>query len=384
MYKSIFTAPKLSKAKKGWYVHFRYNGQQKRYKKGLNRIKNLKDRELYFNELKRQLHEKLKKGWNPNDVTQSFFDDMYICDALDFSLNKKKMSIAPKTYSGYKGTVKYVKMAIDELSLNYLVIDEVKRRHIRLIIEKGQQLRKWSNKTYNQNLNYLSAIFDELLHWDIIEINPCTKIRRLKVEESIANRVPTSQEHQTIKTELSLNHPFFCSFIETEYHTGIRPKEILSIQLNMIDLENREINLPPVITKTKTRKRKVIINNHLFELFYAMELHTYPQDYYLFGSYREKGRGNNGRKLDFIPGPTQLKRDTATKRWKKIVKDGLGIDVNMYAYKHKGADDKILNGVDLDSLRNQLGHSTKKMTSTYAREIKGVYKKDIIDNSPEF
>lgn len=106
--------------------------------------------------------------------------------------------------------------------------------------------------------------------------------------------------------------------------------------------------------------------------------------FYLFGSYREKGRGNVGKYIDFIPGPTPIKRDTATKRWQKIVKIKLGIDVNMYAYKHKGADDKLIAGINLDSIRNQLGHSTKKMTSTYAKGITGVYKKDIIDNSPEF
>jgi len=31
MNKSIYTIPKLCKAKNGWYVHFRYNGVQKRH-----------------------------------------------------------------------------------------------------------------------------------------------------------------------------------------------------------------------------------------------------------------------------------------------------------------------------------------------------------------
>ncbi len=376
-----FSIPKLCKSKTGWYVHFRFYGKQQRFK-GFGTIDCLEERELYYNELARELHKKLKTGWNPLDNVTT--DSMFFQNAIDFALEKKKGSITKKTYSGYSGTANFIKKAIDTLSLNYLKIHEVKRAHIRTVLDEAKEQRSWSNKSYNKNLNYLSALMDELLHWDIIEINPCTKIRRLKQEESVSNRVPTPEEHQKIKTELSLKHPFFCSFIETEYHSGARPAEILQIKLSMIDLKNREINLPPVITKTRTKKRKVIINNHLLEVFLQMQLHTFPKDYYLFGSYRQSGRGNNGNKLDFIPGPTRIKPDTATKRWKRIVKDGLGINVNMYAYKHKGADDKLIAGVDLDSIRNQLGHSTKKMTTTYAREITGIYKKDIIDNSPEF
>ena len=384
MQKSIFSIPKLCKAQKGWYVHFRYNGKQKRYKIGFNNIDNLKERELYFNELARQLHKKLKNGWNPFDENSTGEESLLFCYALDFALEKKKPRIAPKTYAGYKSTISFIKKSIDILSMNYLNIHEVKRVHIRSIIEQTKDTRKWSNKSYNKNLNYLSAIMDELLHWDLIEINPCTKIRRLPEEESIFNRTPTDEEHKKIKKELSKNHQYFCNFLEVEYYTGIRPKEILSIQLYMIDLDNREIHLPPKITKSGTKKRVVVINNHLYNLLLDMELSMYPKEFYLFGSYREKGKGNVGKFLDFIPGPTKIKRDTATKRWKRIVKDGLKINVNLYAYKHKGGDDKLKAGVNLDSIRNQYGHSDKKMTERYAKGIKGIYKQDIIDNSPEF
>lgn len=384
MLKSVYSKPKLCKSKSGWYVHFRFNNRQKRYKLGLNLIENEKEREQEFNVLAKVLEKKLKNGWNPFDDISPEEDSFRLVEALDFALKKKKNVIAPKTYSGYKGTVTFIKAAISALCIDYLEVKNVKRSHIRTIIEKAKEQRKWSNKSHNKNLNYLSAIMDELLHWDIIEVNPVTKIRRLPEEESISNRTPTEKEHKIIKCELKTNHSYFYNFIETEFHTGIRPKEILSIQLNMIDLENREIHLPPKITKSGTKKRNVVINNHLYKMLSDMELSMNPQNFYLFGSYREKGRGNVGKHLDFIPGPTPIKRDTATKRWKRIVKDKLGIDVNMYAYKHKGADDKLLAGVELDSIRNQLGHTTKKMTTTYAKGITGVYKKDIIDNSPEF
>jgi len=385
MMNTIYTIPKLCKAKGGWYIHLRYNGIQKRYKFKLNYIQNLEVREREFKMLRNALHKKLKEGWNPLvpdlEIEQN---DILLIDALEFALEKKKSNISPKSYSGYKGTVKFIKESIVKLHMEYLTIDETKRIHIKRIAEKAKQLNKWSNKSYNKNLNYLSAVIDELLEWDILEYNFVHKIKRLPVEESTANRAPELLEHQMIKKELMVNHPYFYNFLETEYHTGIRPKEILSIQLNMIHLDVREIRLPPKITKSGIKKRNVIINNHLHKMLSEMDLSMYPEDFYLFGSYRENGRGNVGKHLDFVPGPTPIKRDTATNRWKRIIKDGLGIDINMYAYKHKGGDDKLIAGIDLDSIRNQYGHSEKKMTERYVKQIKGVYKKDIIDNSPEF
>ena len=60
------------------------------------------------------------------------------------------------------------------------------------------------------------------------------------------------------------------------------------------------------------------------------------------------------------------------------------IDVNLYSYKGKGGDDKLKAGVSLDSIRNQYGHSTKKMTEIYVKEVTGFYKKDILKNSTNF
>ena len=206
----------------------------------------------------------------------------------------------------------------------------------------------------------------------------------LPVSESNYHKSANDDEHLIIKECLSKHHPDYYNYIRTLYHTGARPIEILSIQLNMVNLENREINLPPIVTKTGIKYRDIIINDYLMHIFMKMEILKYPDDFYLFGSYRQKGKGNIGKHLDFIPGPTPIRRDTATNRWKRIVKDGLGIDVTQYSYKHKGGDDKLIAGVNFDSIREQFGHTTKKMTKTYVKKIKGVYKKDIIDNSPDF
>ncbi len=384
MKKSIYSTPKLCKANQGWYVHFRYAGVQKRYKMKLNYISNLREREREFNMLRRALHQKLKDGWNPLiPETESDDERMTFMAALDFALEKKKGTVASKTLSGYRGSVKFYKQAIKNLRYDYLTISETKRAHIRKMANEAKQIRGWSNKAYNKHLNHIKALLSELIQWDIIEVNPAHRIKSLPVSESRANIPATAEQHIRIKEHLKANHLNFYRFITVIFHTGIRPKEILNTRIKMVNLKRQQIILPPEITKTDM-ERVVPINNYLMATFEDMKVSDFPSDYFLFGSYRKPGRGNAGSREDFIPGPTMIKRDTATKRWKRIVKDALGINVNMYSNKHAGANAKIMAGMDLDTLRELYGHTSKLMTLRYAKVVKEVYRKQIIEQSPEF
>lgn len=381
--KSNYSIPKITKSKY-WYVHFRYNGKQFRYKYGLNLIPDEVEKEKEFNLLRSALHEKLKGGWNPQiPEIISLKNDLSFLSALDFAIEKKKPSLVKKTYSSYSGTVRFIKTATKKIGLEHLEISDTKRAHIKLIMENAKDQRKWSNNAYNKHLNHLKAILSELIQWDIIETNPAHKIKNLPVQESDANKPASANDIEKIKKELETNYYDFWIFCLTIFHTGIRPEEITKMTLGMIDLKNHEIILPAEITKTK-RKRIVPINQHLLEYYKKMNFENLPKDYYLFGSYRESGKGNVGKFKDCVPGPTKMNRDTATKRWEKIVKKGLGIEMNLYAMKHLGADRKILAGLELDSLRELYGHTSHLMTEKYAKVVKEVHRKNILEKSPDF
>jgi len=329
------------------------------------------------------LLRKLKDDWNP-DFENATKTKYTFVDSLNDGLKNKEDSTSKKTYNEYSSSIKSIITVINEINIGYKFIEDVKRADLRNILRIAKKNNNWSNHNYNKRLDHLSAVLSELVDLDILEYNPAHKIKKLPVSKNNKYRTPTNEEHKKIKENLKAIHPYFCNYVEAEYHTGARPFELLEIQLHMIDLPNREINLPPEITKGKIKSRDIIVNDYLFNMLSNMNLKQYPQDFYLFGSFRQKGKGNKGKHIDFIPGTTKIKRDTATKRWNRIVINGLNIKVHLYAYKHKGGDDKVINGVDLDSIREGMGHSDTRMTKTYVKKIQGVYKKDIIDNSPEF
>jgi integrase len=385
--KSIYSIPKVVKyddPSKPWFVYFRYDGKLYRYKYGINYITNLKKREIEANLLRDALLEKLKDGWNPNvpDLI-SAQSNFTLSEALDFSLEKKKLTLADKTKIDYSCTVKFSKEAIKTLQLNNLPIVVTKRIHIKLILEKIKEQRKWSNKAFNKNLGYLKAILSELMQWDIIENNPAHGIRSLKVGEIIANTPATDEEVKLIKEKILSEFPSFYIYIISIFHTGIRPDELLHIQLKMVDLAKNQIILPPEITKTDIG-RIVPINQFLKSHLEKLEFSKLNPEYYLFGSKREFSNRGLKKDLDFIPGPNRLNRDCASKLWRKLIKDGLNIKTTMYSLKHLGADKKILAGVDLDALRELYGHTSKRMTLRYAKIVKEVNRNQILEKSPDF
>jgi integrase len=384
--KSIYTTPKIVKyddLNKSWFVYFRYNNKLFRYKCGINYIDSYKKREAEIEALRDALHLKLREGWNPLIPDLVIDQSLTLSEAIDFSIEKKKPNIASKTLSGYKGTIKFIKNAIEALSLNDLVITDTKRAHIKLIMEKASEQRKWSNKAYNKHLNHLKAILSELIQWDIIETNPAHKINNLKVSITRANVPASEKDMKIIANELSTKHHNFWIFLLTIFYTGIRPEEILKLKLSYIDLENNEIIIPAELTKTDI-ERIVPINPNFKICLEKMHLYKYPKSYYLFGSFREPGKGNIGKYNDFIPASTKLKRDTATKRWKKIVKDQLGIDMNMYAMKKHGANKMILSGVAIEAIKDLFGHTSQVTTEVYITNLKELNRKQIMEKAPAF
>ncbi|QGK72859.1 tyrosine-type recombinase/integrase [Flavobacterium sp. SLB02] len=385
--KSIYTIPKIVKyddLSKAWFVYFRYDKKLFRYKFGINYINSYKKRLVEAESIRDALHQKLKESWNPNipDLINTY-NNMLFSEALDFSIEKKTPNLGSKTLCSYKSTSKFIKEALKATNMDNLLIAETKRIHIKLIIEKTKEQRKWSNKSFNKNLGYLKAILSELMQWDIIENNPAHGIKSLKVGEITAFTPATDDEIKLIKQKILSEFPSFYIYIISIFHTGIRPEELLHIQLKMIDLKKSQIILPPGITKTDI-ERIVPLNPFLKAYLEEMNLSQHNQDFFIFGSKREHTNRGLKKELDFIPGPRRLNRDCASKLWRKLIIDGLKINVNMYSLKHLGANKKILAGVELDALRELYGHTSKMMTLRYAKVVKEVNRNQIMEKSPDF
>lgn len=398
-----FTDPKICNHSndllKSWFIYFEvYNlvtlqTIRKQFRGGINYFPTVKGRTRAAKTLANVWREKLKRGWSPFYNAAPQLNRMNINEALTFALGKCSVSIS--TRRCYKTTVTFIKEASEELGMQYQPIIQVKRQHIKLLLEECK--KKWTNSGFNKHAGYLSAVFEQLVDWQIIEYNPAKKIKTLPVAETRKYVPLTGPEKDRLREYLFIHHYRFFVYLMVLYHTGIRPKEILMLKIKDIDLSRQIITIMPIIeaenSKTKTI-RYVPISNQLLPFLRELQLHNYDQYYYIFGSPYEPGRGNKGSaagKLTgamhpdyFKPSLTKIKRDTVTRLWNTVVKGKLKIDKYQYALKHTGCDDKLLAGIDLDSLKELYGHASKYMTEKYASVLMQLHFKKVQENSPAF
>ena len=408
----IYTEPQLygEDISKPWFVGFEITNTltgktaRPQFRGGINYYHDPFDRIRAGKELVKTWKEKLKAGWNPWSVVEPAeapsdiedLDGITFNKALDFSLAKYKA--APATIGAYTTCVTYIKKAATALKLGNIPASDIKRRHIMFMLEYCTGKLGWSNAAHNKNLGFLHAVLEKLIKWEIIEYNPSGKIDELTVTETQKFVPLTEDEKKSLQEHLFVNHYPFFVYLMMIYHTGMRPKEVLALQIKDIDLAAQLITILPDLQQenSKTKKiRKIPINKYLAPFLRELRLEDHPISHYIFGSplgpggNRGKGSATNGakgasRQDYFLPSPTRIKRDTATKLWKKIVWEKLKIKKYQYAMKHTGGDDKILAGMDLDALKELYGHSSKFMTEKYTSKIKEVRRKHIMEHSPDF
>lgn len=404
-----YTTPKIATKGKDWFVYFRFYHAGKwhlrKLREQLNRIPDKKERKRHFEVLCDIRTEWLSAGWNPiidpefkarNIIKSAKLAEMTFNEAMSFAIEKKKPDLASKSYTDYNNVLSIVKdMAIDT-GIGNLPVTSIERPQIMDLLEKIFKKRKFSNSRYNFYLVTIQAMFSKLETWTVVKYNPALKIEGKPVAGSDKYKVFTPKEKEDIAKCLIEKHPPFFVYLQTIYHTGIREKELLLLQVKDIDLIERSITITPDLERenSKTKDiRPIPISNALLPFFEAMNLENYPRDYYVFGSPFEPGKGNKGAKdgvlgamrSDFLtPSKYHARRNTVTNLWDKLIKEGLGIDKYLYAAKHTGADDKIRAGIELDALRNLYGHRSKYMTEKYAKAIMEIRNGKIREQSPSF
>ena len=90
--------------------------------------------------------------------------------------------------------------------------------------------------------------------------------------------------------------------------------------------------------------------------------------------------------------PKVVKYDDLNKSWyvffrynRQLFRFKFGINyIKNYNKRLAEANAKILAGMDLDALRELYGHTSKLMTTKYATVVKEVYRKQIMENSPDY
>jgi integrase len=427
MVKQGFTSPKLfdysGDLSKEWYVGFRYTDPSTGIRKpiqirlGINFHRELSTRKKEGNAVKKLIEDALNQGWNPQReriedhivrttspshlITQKPFNE-----ALQFAYDSKEPNLSGKSKDDIKGVLKFAKEAAVKISFANMPISDVESTHVKLLLtqigkdrqdaynenrerklqkllakgldlEKANRLtgppKKWSGNSYNKYREYLQILFSELEELRALKYNPCLKISSKPEIRTNIHRHPTEIEYSLIKKTLSEKHPMFGVYYATLVLTGIRPGELFGIQIKDFDRLNQCFDVHETEGGSKTRSfRKVPIPNTLLKHLGKLNLDNYAPEDYIFTD-------------NFLPGKNRKNRaDYATKIWKKLIKDGLGIKVSMYSGKGKGGEMKRNAGIELGVVSGGFGHSSYGMSRIYLHGEQDRMNQQIIDKTPDF
>lgn len=395
-YKPARLYPLKGKLDQDWYVYFEILNDAGAFEKfkirvNINRIKNLKDRKAYGIALVTKVNELLMRGINPLEAKAIPRDPVHdpgeeirmmrIIDGLKWAKEKHDASMGPTTRNEYRNILVHIYKGITDIGYSNLTVGEFRKAHLRVVMDHVQQERKLSNNRYNTFIECLRGVYKEFVRYDAFDVSPISQFEHKKEAEAKSFEKLTDTEKKIVYDHLKKVYPEFLTYFLLIYHTALRPKELMALQISNFYLQEEAFKISPeetvilkneVHSKTKTRvSRYVAIPGEAMELLLAMELEKFPKEYYIFS------RG-------FKPGPFVQQRKRATEIWAREVIKNLGIDKKMYGGKGLGLGDKVKSGVPIEALKNQAGHTDQKMTEVYTSEHKKKLARELKDKAKGF
>jgi len=198
-----------------------------------------------------------------------------------------------------------------------------------------------THSTINTYLRVLKRMFNIAMTWGYAQSNPVRKVRMYSEAEARRDRVLNHDDEVRL---LKSANKKLRQIIIFALNTGMRRGEILNLKWEDIDLEGRTI----LIKKSKSGKpRKVPINSRLFE-----KLIKWKEE-------------NNNSHFLFTSSKTGKPFKTVRKSWDSACKAANIKNLRFHDLRRTFGSRLALAGVDLNRIKELLGHASVKTTEIY-------------------
>ncbi|HCE4574142.1 site-specific integrase [Vibrio parahaemolyticus] len=209
-------------------------------------------------------------------------------------------------------------------------------------------------------VNRLRAAFNRAVEWEFIDSHNLrsvklikqdnTRIRYLSKEEEqrlfdgIQDRNQSVRESDKTKAQLEFVD-FFEPLVVTAMNTGMRKGELLTLKWEHVSLPNRYLTIHSENAKSK-KTRTIPLNDTVLNLFERWRAQNSDADYVFV---------SNNQPIEFFQYP-----------WQALLKEADIENFRFHDLRHHFASKLVMAGVDLNIVRELLGHADLKMTLRYA------------------
>ena len=280
---------------------------------------------------------------------------------LEFLQNEKKMST--NTLQSYERDVLQFSKYLDEKKMNY---SKVKTEDIKEYLKHLQEMGK-KTSSISRSLASIRSFYQYELRNKKIKINPTENVQAPKVEKH-APSILSSQEIELLldqPKDVDLKGTRDKAMLEFAYATGMRVTEIISLNIEDVDLENAN-----VVCKSAVKQRTIPLG--------TLSLKALKE-------YIEEARPILVRDEDEKALFVNINGGRLTRQgfWKiiKYYKEQAHItkDITPHVLRHSFATHLLQNGADLKSIQTMLGHSDISSTQVYMQfqddSIRNIYRK---------
>jgi integrase len=306
---------------KNWYIDYYVKGWRKRRKIGPS--KKLAEQVL------QDVHLKIAKGeylgvYDEKKIPFEEFSQQY----LDFSKANKAWSTQQRDRFS-------VAQLISIFASKYLF--EITPRMIEKY--KAERLKKVAPATVNRELACLKHMFTKAIEWGYVKANPIKTVKLLKEPPGRLRYLNPDEA----KALLDSCRDYLRSVVVTALNTGMRKGEILTLKWKDVDLRNRKVT----VRKSKNNEIRVIpINQTLYEEL--SRLSGQSDSEYVFSN-------GDGQKFGDIK-----------KGFAMALKRAEIEDFHFHDLRHTFGSHLVMQGIDLRTVQQLMGHKDIKMTMRYA------------------
>ena len=232
--------------------------------------------------------------------------------------------------------------------------------------------------TINRQLASLKAALSKAVTWGVIPEHPLANMKLLKVDNNPITRFLSDDEEISLRNALDVRDEetrlkresankwrqvrgykqmkaytadespdHLKPMVILTMNTGLRRGELFNLRWSNVDLDHRNLTLAGSNTKSG-KTRQIPLNDEAIEVLQQWESQSDKKKGLVF-------TGKSGGKL------TDIK-----KSWRGVLQDAGINNFRWHDLRHHFASRLVMSGVDLNTVRELLGHSTITMTLRYA------------------
>lgn len=344
-----------SNLKKDWIIYYHYfcdeypTGKPIRFR-GMNHEKTLEGRQRATQMLIDAEIENLKKGFNPVtrelESTVDYLNEKTpFLKSLDFAY--KKLKCSDPTKDQIRLAIERITPTCKKTGLAAKEISTVRRRDVKIMLDELVESGA-SHDKYNRVRSYLLMLYNYFVQIEIFEFN---YVRDIEILHHVPakKRIFRADDKKVFAKLESTNYNLwrFCTIF---YFSGCRISELRNVEISKISLENNYFTVFVKKGKIYEDVRKPI-NKKVHHLWKEL-LSTAAGNKYLFGN-------------NFTPAEKPCSKPSFDNKYKRWVKEKLGLEITPYALRHTFLND-ITGTYGLLKAQELAGHSNPKTTKRYA------------------